>query len=53
MQSSVDPTLPLESDKSKEVTFSMQYYANPTLVLGVIHILTMSLEFLVLYLLEG
>jgi hypothetical protein len=34
MQSSVDPTLLLESDKSKEVTLSMQYSTNPTLLLG-------------------
>jgi hypothetical protein len=34
MQSSVDPTLLLESDKSKEVTLSMQSSANPTLLLG-------------------
>jgi hypothetical protein len=30
----VDPTLLLESDKSKDVTLSMQYSVNPTLVLG-------------------
>jgi hypothetical protein len=34
MQSSVDPTLLLESDKSKEVTLSMQSSVNPTLLLG-------------------
>jgi hypothetical protein len=33
MQSSIDPTLPLESNKPKEVTLSMQYLINPTLVL--------------------
>ena len=34
MQFSVYPTLLLESDKSKEVTFLMQSSANPTLLLG-------------------
>jgi hypothetical protein len=34
MQSSVDPTLLLESDKSKEVTLSMQSLVNTTLLLG-------------------
>ena len=34
MQSSVDPTLLLESDKSKEVILPMQYLANPTVLLG-------------------
>jgi hypothetical protein len=34
MQSSVNPTLLLESDKSKEVTLPMQYSVNPTLLLG-------------------
>jgi hypothetical protein len=34
MQSSVDPTLLLESDKSKEVTLLMQSSVNPTLLLG-------------------
>jgi hypothetical protein len=34
MQSSFDPTLLLESDKSKEVTLSMKYSANPTLLFG-------------------
>jgi hypothetical protein len=52
MQSSVDPTLLLESDKSKEVTLSMQSSVNPTLLLGVMHLSTMSLAFLVLYLLN-
>jgi hypothetical protein len=33
MQSSADPTLLLESDKSKEVTFPMQSSVNPTLLL--------------------
>jgi hypothetical protein len=33
MQSSVDPTLLLESDKPKEVTLSMQSSVNPTLLL--------------------
>jgi hypothetical protein len=30
MQSSVDPTLLLESDKSKEVVLPMQYLVDPT-----------------------
>ena len=34
MQSLVDPTLLLESDKSKEVTLLMQSSVNPTLLLG-------------------
>jgi hypothetical protein len=34
MQSSVDPSLLLESDKSKKVTLSMQSLVNPTLLLG-------------------
>jgi hypothetical protein len=34
MKSSVDPTLLLESDKSKEVTLPMQSSVNPTLLLG-------------------
>jgi hypothetical protein len=34
MQSSIDPTLLLESDKSKEVTLLMQFSVNPTLILG-------------------
>jgi hypothetical protein len=34
MQSSVDPTLLLESDKSKEVTLPMKSSVNPTLLLG-------------------
>jgi hypothetical protein len=33
MQYSVNPTLLLESDKSKEVAFFMQYLVNPTLLL--------------------
>jgi hypothetical protein len=33
MQPSVDPTLILESDKSKEVTMLMKYLVNPTLLL--------------------
>jgi hypothetical protein len=33
MKSSVYPTLLLESDKSKEVTFPMQSSTNPTLLL--------------------
>jgi hypothetical protein len=46
MKYSVNPTLLLESDKSKEVTFLMQYSANPTLVLGGVasfnHVLSVS-----------
>jgi hypothetical protein len=38
MQSSVDPTLLLESDKSKEVTLPMQSSVNPTLLLGVMRL---------------
>jgi hypothetical protein len=34
MQSSVDPTLLLESEKSKEVTLLMKSSINPTLLLG-------------------
>jgi hypothetical protein len=34
MKSLVDPTLLLESDKSKEVPLLMQYSVNPTLLLG-------------------
>jgi hypothetical protein len=34
LQSLVNPTLLLESDKSKEVTLMMQYLVNPTLILG-------------------
>jgi hypothetical protein len=34
MQSSANPTLLLESDKSKEVTLPMQYLVNPSLILG-------------------
>jgi hypothetical protein len=34
MQSLVDPTLLLESRKSKEVTLLMQSLVNPTLILG-------------------
>jgi len=34
MQSSVDPTLLLESYKSKEVTLPMKSSTNPTLILG-------------------
>jgi hypothetical protein len=33
MKSLADPPLLLKSDKSKEVTFSMQYSVNPTLLL--------------------
>jgi hypothetical protein len=35
MQSSIDPTLLLNSDKYKEVTLSMQFSTNPTLLFGV------------------
>jgi hypothetical protein len=34
MQSSVDPALLMESDKSKEVTLPMHSSINPTLLLG-------------------
>jgi hypothetical protein len=48
MQSLVDPTLLLESDKSKKVTLSMQYSVNPTLLLGgdayFEHVLTISIH---------
>jgi hypothetical protein len=52
MKSLVDPTLLLESEKSKEVTLSMKSLANSTLLLGVMHISTMSLAFPVQYLLN-
>jgi hypothetical protein len=35
MQYSTDPSLLLESDKSKEVISMMQYSTNPTLLLGI------------------
>jgi hypothetical protein len=52
MQSSFDPTLLLESDKYNEVTLSMKSSINPTLFLGVMCLSTMSLAFLVMYLMN-
>jgi hypothetical protein len=52
MQYSIDPTLLLESDKPNEVTLSMQSSVNPTLILEGDASSTMSLAFLVLYLLN-
>jgi hypothetical protein len=51
-QSSINPTLLLESEKSKEVTMLMKILPIPLFFWGLMHILTMSLAFLVLYLLN-
>jgi hypothetical protein len=47
MQFSANPSLLLNSDKSKEVTFTMQSLVNPTLLLGGVasfdHVLRISI----------